>query len=107
MSVLRRRKKTRQDEAVEWLTAALKLGAVGAAAKGAKKSASKTAKKAAKTGGKGIGKRIAPAVALGAVGLVAAKKLRGRKGTEVPTYDTSGNGSPTPTAPPAPTATRP
>jgi hypothetical protein len=107
MSVLRRKKKSRQDEAVEWLTAALKLGAVGAAAKGAKKTARKTAKKAAKTGGKGIGKRIAPVLALGTVGFVAAKKLRGGKGTEIPTYDASGNGSPTPTTPPAPTATRP
>ena len=108
MSLLRRKKKTRQDQAVEWATAALKLGAVGAAAKGAKKTAGKGAKKGAKkvaaTGGKGALRRVAPVLAIGGLAAVAAKKLRGGKGTEVPAYDATTNGSPTPTTPPAPVA---
>jgi hypothetical protein len=108
MSVLRRKKKSRQDEALEWLTAALKLGAVGAAAKGAKKTASTGAKKGAKKvgakGGKGAAKRLAPVLAIGGVAVFAAKKLRGGKGTEVPAYDASVNGSPTPATPPSPVA---
>jgi hypothetical protein len=104
MSVLRSKKKSRQDEAVEWLTAFLKLGAVGAAAKGAKKTAAKKAKKAAK---KGVARRVVPVAALGTVGVVAVKKLRGGRGTEIPAYDASANGSPTPASPPSPVATQP
>src|SRR4051812_14419197 len=93
MTMLRRKQKTKPEQATDWLTTVLKLGAVGAAARGAKKTAAKGAKKGAKKaaakGGKSAGKRLAPFVALGAVGVVAAKKLRGGKGTEVPAYDAS------------------
>ena len=111
MSVLSRNKKTKKAEAADWLTTALKAGAVGVAArgggkvakKGGKKVAKKGAKRAAVKGGKGAGRRIAPFVAIGAVGLLVAKKLRGSRGTEVPGYDASSNGSVTPEAPPVST----
>jgi len=112
MSLIRR-KKSKQQQATDWLTTVLKVGAVGAALRGAgeatKKGAKKGAKKAGKTGavkgGKGLGKRVAPFAAIGAVAFIAAKKMRG--GREEPqTFGASPNGSPTPVAPPEP-ATRP
>ena len=108
MSLLRR-KKTKPQQATDWLTTVLKVGAVGAAARGAsqtaKKGAKKGAKKAAAKGGKGLGKRVAPFAALGVVGVVAAKKLRSKD--EAPSWQASTNGSPTPVAPPEPAATPP
>jgi len=81
MSLLTR-KKSKSQQATDWLTTALKLGAVVSAARGAKKAtkagAKKGAKKAAKSGGKGLGKRLAPIAAIGGL-IVVAKKLRSSK----------------------------
>ena len=110
---LLRRKKSKQQQATDWLTTVLKVGAVGAAVRGAgqatKKGAKKGAKKASKTaaakGGKGLAKRVAPVAAVGTVAFVVARKLRG--GREAPQTFGSTNGSPTPVAPPEPASTRP
>src|SRR5215212_3186810 len=79
MSLLKR-KNPKPQQAADWLTTFLKAGALGVAArgagKGAKKGAGKGAKKAAAKGGKSLGRRLAPIAAVGAVAVVAAKKLR-------------------------------
>src|SRR4051812_5948004 len=95
MSLIPRRKKTRSSEAVDLITDALNLAAVAKAASGAKKAAKGAA---AYKGGKAVAKRVVPIAALGAVGLVAAKKLRG--GEEPPAW-TSAPSTPTPAQPPA------
>ena len=106
MSVLRR-KKTKQAQATDWLTTVLRLGAVGAAAKGAKKTAAKGAKKGSKKvaakGGKGAGKRLAPFMVIGTVAFVAVRKLRGKKDAQ----QFPAAAAPTPAAPPEPASTRP
>jgi hypothetical protein len=106
MSLLRR-KQTKPQQATDWLTTVLKLGAAGAAARGAgkatKKGAKKGAKKAAAQGGKGLGRRLAPIAAVAAVAVVAAKKLRSSD-SGADSWQSSANGSPTPVAPPEPAA---
>ena len=113
MSVLNRRQQSKKDHATDWLGTAGKAAVVGVLArgagqgakKGAKKGAKRGAKTVAKRGGKSLGRRIAPFAALGAVALLAAKKLRG--GSEPEAWQqASANGSPTPVTPPEP-ATRP
>ena len=109
MSLLTR-KKSKSQQATDWLTTALKLGAVVSAARGAKKAtkagAKKGAKVAAKRGSKSLGRRLVPFAAIGAVALVAAKKLRGGNEPEA-WQQASANGSPTPATPPEPASTRP
>ena len=106
MSLLTR-KKSKSQQATDWLTTALKLGAVVSAARGAKTAtkagAKKGAKKAAKSGGKGLGKRLAPIAAIGGL-IVVAKKVRSSKSSAPEPW--TAPASPTPVAPPEP-ATRP
>src|SRR4051794_40890782 len=102
---LRRRKKSKQDHATDWLATFLKAGAVGVAArgagKGAKKGAKTGAKKAAAKGGKSLGRRILPFAAIGTAAVVAAKKLRSSDDS-AQSWQPPANTSPTPVAPPEP-----
>jgi hypothetical protein len=103
MSLLNR-KASKQQQATDWLTTAVKAAAVGVAARGAgkatKKGAKKGAKKAAKRGGKSLGRRLAPIAAIGGL-IVVAKRLRSSKDSGAEAW-TPANGSPTPVAPPEP-----
>jgi hypothetical protein len=100
MSLLRRNK-SKPQQATDWLTTVVKLGAVGAAARGAGKATKKGAKKAGAQGGKGLGRRLAPFAAVAAVAVVAAKKLRSSD-SGADSWQSAANGSPTPVAPPEP-----
>src|SRR4051794_20309803 len=106
MSLLNR-KASKQQQATDWLTTAVKAAAVGVAARGAgkatKKGAKKGAKKAAKRGGKSLGRRLAPIAAIGGL-VVVAKRLRSSKSSGAETWTSTS--SPTPVTPPEP-ATRP
>jgi hypothetical protein len=108
MSLIRR-KKSKQQQATDWLTTVLKVGAVGAAARGAGQATKKGAKKGAKTaaakGGRGLGKRVLPLAAIGTAAFVVLKRVRSRD-EQPQSFGASPNGSPTPVAPPEP-ATRP
>src|SRR3954447_1915512 len=106
---LLRRKQTKQQHATDWLGTAAKAAAVGVLArgagqgakKGAKKGARKGAKTVAKRGGKSLGRRLAPLAAIGTVAFVAAKKLRGSKGSGGG-GGVSPDGAPTPARPRGP-----
>src|SRR5437764_480490 len=113
MSLIRLNK-SKKAQATDWLTTLLKVGALGAAARGAgiaaktgaKKGAKRGAKKAAAKGGKSVGKRLAPVALVGTGAFVAVRRLRGKKKSGMDSWQAAPAAAPTPVAPPEP-ATRP